>query len=281
MMICQVCASELSSGEAAIIRGKHHSQFLSCPSCGFGTFSNIFWLEDAYATPITPSDIGYVWRNVCWADRVARLFRHYGLPLGNYVDFGSGYGMFVRLMRDRGYHFHSYDPYCANLFAQNTDASVSRFGRYQILTAFEVFEHLSDISNSLEEMLSFSDTILFSTDLIPRPIPPLDSWPYYGIEHGQHISFWTKDALQILARKNALVYTQLEWISPSFHLLAAAEHPLHRPVKPPGIFRRIKNLLQPATPTKSLLLVDAACVAEHEKRRISNGAISSEWHLDE
>jgi hypothetical protein len=44
---------------------------------------------------------------------------------------------------------------------------------------------------------------MFSTLLVPEPAPKLEDWWYYGLEHGQHIAFYTRKSLAVLA--NSLV----------------------------------------------------------------------------
>ncbi|MDK3159966.1 class I SAM-dependent methyltransferase [Kamptonema cortianum] len=279
---CPVCNGTFEESGKVVVRGKYNVSVVTCLKCGFTTFPHVCWLDEAYANAITPSDIGYVNRNISWSGIVSRLYVYHELPIANYVDYGSGYGMFVRLMRDNGYHFHSYEPYCKNLFAQYTTASTERFGNYECLTAFEVFEHLSDINESFQEMLGFSDCILFSTDLISTPIPSFDSWSYYGFEHGQHISFWTQEALGIMAIRHGLKYTQLNWISPSWHLIAPKDHPLHHPIKRPSFYERVlRRLGRKKNIPESLLLKDAAKIVEREKCFYSGMVVPDRWHLDD
>jgi hypothetical protein len=65
--------------------------------------------------------------------------------------------------------------------------------------------------------LSISDSIFFSTEPLPIPAPPIDDWWYYGPEHGQHIAFFTRVALQQLAaRFSANYYTN----GGSIHLIS-------------------------------------------------------------
>jgi hypothetical protein len=58
---------------------------------------------------------------------------------------------------------------------------------------------------------------LFSTELLPIPAPPIADWWYYGPEHGQHIAFFTRAAIQQLAaRFDANYYTN----GGSIHLIS-------------------------------------------------------------
>jgi hypothetical protein len=115
------------------------------------------------------------------------------------VDYGGGYGVFVRLMRDRGYDFFQLDKYSPNLFAPDFEANTAQ--RYELLTSFEVFEHLVEPLVEVDKMLALADNILFSTTLLPALPPALDGWDYYGLDHGQHVGFYTLAALRQLARR--------------------------------------------------------------------------------
>ena len=50
-------------------------------------------------------------------------------------------------------------------------------------------------------MLRFSRNLFFSTTLIPARNPKPDQWWYYGVEHGQHVSLYTKKSLSLIAEK--------------------------------------------------------------------------------
>jgi hypothetical protein len=80
--------------------------------------------------------------------------------------------------------------------------------KYEVLTAFEVFEHLNNPLEEIDKMLKYSDSILFSTELFPSTAPKPGHWWYYGLDHGQHIAIYSKKSLEMLAAKRALnLYT--------------------------------------------------------------------------
>ena len=118
-----------------------------------------------------------------------------------FLDYAGGYGIFTRMMRDVGFDFYWDDPFCENTLAKGFEYNSSDINSIQLLTAFEVFEHLVNPVNELEKMLKISKNIVFSTILIPDPLPKPDEWWYYAFEHGQHISFYSKKTLEILAGK--------------------------------------------------------------------------------
>ena len=71
-----------------------------------------------------------------------------------------------------------------------------------------MFEHLVEPISDIAKMLEFSKSILFTTNLVPAAsLGPRDWW-YYGAEHGQHISLYTRQALQHIADEFGLnLYT--------------------------------------------------------------------------
>jgi hypothetical protein len=135
---------------------------------------------------------------------------------GRFLDFGGGYGVFTRWMRDEGYNFFHYDRHCPNLFAPGHEGDVSGSVRYELVTAFEVFEHLTEPAKTVAHLLSISDAVFFSTEVLPVPPPPIADWWYYGPEHGQHVAFFTRRALQQLAAR----FSANHYASGSMHLIS-------------------------------------------------------------
>jgi len=122
-------------------------------------------------------------------------------PDGKFIDYGGGVGVFVRMMRDKGFDFYLYDKYADNLFAKFFNIS-ELDNECELLTCFEVFEHLSAPLCEIENMLNYSKTIFFSTELQPnKEIASADDWSYFGPIGGQHIAFYTYDTLAFIARK--------------------------------------------------------------------------------
>jgi hypothetical protein len=108
------------------------------------------------------------------------------------------------MLRDRGYDFRWQDKYATNLMARGFEAQPGQ--KYELLTAFEVFEHLPNPRQELLDMLQWSDSILFSTVLVPQPTPQPPEWWYYGLNHGQHVALYTPAALRALGREHGLHY---------------------------------------------------------------------------
>lgn len=115
------------------------------------------------------------------------------------VDFGAGHGVFVRLMRDRGFKFSWSDLHASNDYARGFEHKDGL--NYDLLTAFEVLEHLIDPVAELTKLMALSDNVLVSTCLVPQPAPRLSDWWYYVPTTGQHIAFYTVESLRLLARR--------------------------------------------------------------------------------
>lgn len=202
MIGCKICGSRTDIfGEATVLQ-RYTASYVRCAECGFIFPPTPHWLTEAYHSSITASDIGLVGRNIAFAKQTQVLISAFFSASGRFVDFGGGYGMFVRLMRDAGYAFYRQDKYCENLFAQHFEAEMTPTqGSYELLTAIEVFEHLEDPWAGIAEMRQYADSILFTTQLVPNPIPALNDWWYFGLEHGQHVSLFSLGTLQAIAER--------------------------------------------------------------------------------
>ena len=203
-MPCKICSSDAAPFATAQVLNKYAVQYFRCVQCGAVQTEHPYWHEAAYSSAITGSDLGLVSRNVSTARTARVIIKSFFRAGGTFVDYGGGYGLFVRLMRDHGFNFFRYDRYCENLFARGFDADLMPNARYELVTAFEVFEHLVDPLVTIEEILSFSDNILFSTLLIPDDSPRPGEWWYYGLEHGQYVLLYTAKALAFIARRHGL-----------------------------------------------------------------------------
>lgn len=127
----------------------------------------------------------------------------------------GGYGVLVRLMRDIGFDFYWYDKYTPNLFARGFEHQDGN--KYEAVTAFECFEHFVNPIDEIESLLKMSKNIVFSTELLPNAIPKPEDWWYYGLEHGQHISFYSKKTFEFIAKRYDLNYLN----KGNLHLLTA------------------------------------------------------------
>ena len=198
---CLCCGGETQFFAAAQILGKYPATYHRCVTCGFIQTETPFWLEESYANPMTSYDLGGISRPTANSGATRAVLSACLDSTGRCLDFGGGYGVFTRWMRDLGYDFWHHDKHCSNLFANGFDADMSGATRYELVTAFEVFEHFVEPASVVGSLFELTDTILFTTDLVPEPLPFLEDWAYFGPEHGQHIAFYTRAALHRLAAR--------------------------------------------------------------------------------
>jgi hypothetical protein len=200
-MKCIICASSTNEFAIGLILAKYNVKYYQCSYCGYIQTEEPFWLDEAYNNPIPSSDIGLISRNMMFA-RITKALIHFCFNSeGRFLDYGGGYGMLVRLMRDAGYNFYFYDKYCKNLFAKGFEGQVLHDECYELATAFELLEHLYDPNKEIGEIFQVTNSILFSTKLLPRNNPKPGQWWYYGLDHGQHVSFHTLKSLTLFADK--------------------------------------------------------------------------------
>lgn len=198
-MQCPVCFGSTEHFDCSLVLGRYEALFRRCLSCGFMFAEKPVWLEEAYNKAITATDLGLAGRNIWFSKVAASIVSCQFDADGRFLDYGGGTGLFTRLMRDAGFDWYCYDRSCPNIFAEGFSADIDNSVQYELLTAVELFEHLTDPVQAISELSKLSDNILFTTWLLPEPNPRLDAWWYYGLEHGQHVSFYSRKSLQVMA----------------------------------------------------------------------------------
>ena len=201
---CRVCKMKVEALFSTVLLQKHPTQYFQCLNCGYVQTEEPYWMEEAYKASINDSDTGMMMRSFWHRNIAATLIYFLFNQKGQFLDYGGGYGVFVRLMRDVGYDFYWQDKHTENLFAKGFEFPVSEKLTIELLTCFEAFEHFVEPVTELENLLSISRNILLSTEFIPEPTPPPGEWWYYGVEHGQHIGFFQKKTFEYLAEKHNL-----------------------------------------------------------------------------
>ena len=261
-MVCKICSAySVETFGRSLVLGKYDVQFFRCASCGYVCTEEPYWLEEAYSEAITGSDVGLVSRNIAMSKIAAVIIACFFDTNGRFLDYAGGYGLFVRMMRDRGFDFHWRDPHCPDIFARGFESPEADAGNYELVTAFEVMEHLASPVAVMEEILSRSRNILFSTELIPAVTPGPGEWWYYGLEHGQHVSFHTRESLGAMAARFGLhfytngkslhLFSEKRLPSSMFYLLARS---------------KAANVLSPLLSGKTLLHKDFEKIAQKELR---------------
>lgn len=192
---CRVCGAPTGHIFTEPLLGRP-VRYFDCRACGYVQTQQPDWLEQAYSHAINDVDTGILLRNRVNVGRVVMTLAAFGRLRGRVVDHAGGYGILVRLLRDAGVDARWRDKYCANLLARGFEDDGEPC---DLLSAFEVFEHLVDPLNELRAMLERAPVVLVSTDLVRGDAPPARDWWYLGPEHGQHIGFFRARTLHHMA----------------------------------------------------------------------------------
>ncbi len=199
-MNCKICNEKVEPSYRGQILNKYDIQYFKCTKCNFVQTENPYWLEEAYSDAISVSDTGVMFRNNNYSKIASIILSLISNKDGQFLDYGGGYGIFTRLMRDKGYDFFWYDKYANNLVSRGFEGDMNN-KKYIAITSFENFEHFENPLEDLEKIFNLTDIVLFSTELVPEETPNPKEWWYYCLEHGQHISLFSKKSLEYIAEK--------------------------------------------------------------------------------
>ncbi len=123
----------------------------------------------------------------------------FGAAKLRHIDYGGGSGLLSQLLAAKSWDSQSYDPFV------NKDVDVRSLGEFDLVTAFEVFEHVPDIDALFQDLRSLmkpDGMILFSTLLSDGEIArgrPLSWW--YAAPRNGHISLFSSQSMQMCLRR--------------------------------------------------------------------------------
>ena len=165
--ICKICNSESKLIFNKTVLGKYPVDYFYCRNCGFLQTEKPHWLEEAYRCAINDLDTGLLQRNIYYSKIATVILSRYFKKDAEFLDYGGGYGIFTRLMRDNGFNFFIYDPNCPNLFAKEFQFN-PEINQISLITSWECFEHFENPLVDLEKMLKFPEILCFLPNCFQR-----------------------------------------------------------------------------------------------------------------
>jgi len=200
---CRLCGSETSHRYNMLILRKYDVGFFECRGCQSLQSEQPHWLDEAYKSHISNLDTGAVQRNLnnfafCLA--FARIFN-----VTTAVDFGASDGLLCRFLRDYNIDAYAYDKYASSTYAQGFTTVPDK--KIDLVTAFEVLEHFANPREELDALFQFkAGLVLVSTELYAKQD---QSWWYFAKEGGQHIFFYSAQAMSNIAKKYGYGITRI------------------------------------------------------------------------
>jgi len=178
-----------------------------CTRCGFTScdtlreWSDQDYLERIYNEDYIRFDPDYERvRPLANAKLIQSIFRD-AKPHIRHLDYGGGNGVLSDQLREQGWDSKSFDPFPSN------NGGLERMGKQNLITAFEVFEHVPNPNVIMANMVKLIDDdglILFSTllsDTFIKPHSRIDWW--YCAPRNGHVSLFSRKSLTLLAEKNS------------------------------------------------------------------------------
>jgi hypothetical protein len=194
---CRLCGAAVRPQFSLRLLKRHDVSFSRCEHCGSLQSERPFWLEEAYSqSNLAQIDVGAAQRNFSNAAIIVVLARI--LRLQSVVDFGGGDGLLCRLVRDYGVNCTVQDRYAKSTYAQGFTYVPGQ--AVDLLSAFEVVEHYANPKEDLKALfVDGPDAVLISTAIYEGQGA---DWWYLTPESGQHIFFYTRSALRLIAHQN-------------------------------------------------------------------------------
>lgn len=195
--LCAVCAGTTKFLFSYLVCGEHEASLRECLNCRFTYIANPHWLDESFSSELNDLDIGSVDRCLVLADFVEVLIRSMKSSRSRFLDWGGGYGLLSRIMRDRGLDFVSHDIYTRPLFVESSSNLICE--TFELITMSEVALHLVDPVPVFTKIMESTDVLVFTAVIAPTVIP--NDWWYLMPDTGQHVAIYHDETLQALAKK--------------------------------------------------------------------------------
>jgi hypothetical protein len=213
---CRACGAPTSPAFETTVLGRYRVNFLRCHNCESLQSEPPYWLGEAYTSAIAATDTGAMVRNlvsqaaVCVIAAMCRV-------RGRFLDYGGGAGVLCRMLRDSGFDAYLTDKYSDPVFARAYALSGDECqpGGFALISAVEVLEHYVDPAGEIGRLFALAPQVLVATTQLYAGEG--EGWWYLSRQTGQHIFFYSRKCLDLLARRHGYHYLNAGW----FHVFSA------------------------------------------------------------
>lgn len=191
-----------------------------CKDCGFifspqmHRWSDAEFAERVYNEQYVLVDPDFVEiRPAGFADLIWKSFGD-KTGLIRHLDFGGGSGLLSATLKARGMDSASYDPF-------HGEHESLPDGKFNFISAFEVFEHASRIDRLMTQLVELADedcAIVFSTLLTDGRVDEFRrlQWWYAAPRNG-HVSLYSRRSLEVLGQRWGLQFGSFAGVSGNLH----------------------------------------------------------------
>jgi hypothetical protein len=113
---CPICKSSANGLFIMTIQAENQVELNSCSKCEFAFYPDQNWINQSFSDVLNSLDAGAADRTVIAADYLGVMLKSQKLSHGKFLDYGGGYGLLSRIMRDRGFNFENFHPRTNPLF---------------------------------------------------------------------------------------------------------------------------------------------------------------------
>ncbi len=125
-------------------------RYFLCDGCGFCFAPELSdWPVDKFEARIYNHDYAAVdpdYKAVRPTGNAEMVDQTFGAAKLRHIDYGGGSGLLSQLLAAKSWDSQSYDPFV------NKDVDVRSLGGFDLVTAFEVFEHVPDIDALFQDL---------------------------------------------------------------------------------------------------------------------------------
>jgi glycosyltransferase involved in cell wall biosynthesis len=204
---CRLCSGNTRLAFRKQVMGQHNVGYYRCEQCFSLQTEAPYWIEQADAGDPERYDTGKASRTLANFMLLPELLQILQVSKSDVaLDFGGRTGLFGRLMRDIGFNFFTHDKFGSNEFMGGYTWNSLNLP-CKLITLFQVAEHFTDPVQEWKQLLACNPQwIIGSTELYADQS---SDWHHLNPLSGQHVFFYSREALALIARESGRYYYQL------------------------------------------------------------------------